>query len=82
MCSPVHFLDGVHVVSAAPVGCLLGDSGETVGEVHQTRRRRHSSTLRLNSREHLESLVESMDTGYASIQDYLADAVAPGKKAS
>lgn len=25
----------------------------------------------INSREHLESLVESMDTGYASIQDYL-----------
>jgi len=26
----------------------------------------------VNSREHLESLVESMDTGYESIQDYLA----------
>jgi methylamine dehydrogenase accessory protein MauD len=27
----------------------------------------------VNSREHLESLVEAMDTGYASIQDYLAN---------
>jgi methylamine dehydrogenase accessory protein MauD len=27
----------------------------------------------VNSREHLESLVESMDTGYESIQDYVAE---------
>jgi len=31
----------------------------------------------VNSREHLESLVESMDTGYASIQDYLASTATP-----
>lgn len=32
----------------------------------------------VNSREHLESLVESMDSGYASIQDYLEAEGAPG----
>lgn len=34
----------------------------------------------VNSREHLESLVESMDTGYVSIQDYMfgEEAPAPG----
>ena len=36
----------------------------------------------VNSREHLESLVESMDSGYASIQDYLYREVRLEKEAS
>ena len=35
----------------------------------------------VNSREHLESLVEAMDTGYESIQDYLADGKLLGERA-
>jgi methylamine dehydrogenase accessory protein MauD len=35
----------------------------------------------VNSREHLESLVESMDTGFESIQDYLADEGLLGERA-
>jgi methylamine dehydrogenase accessory protein MauD len=36
----------------------------------------------VNSREHLESLVESMDSGYESIQDYLFSEVRLEKEAS
>ncbi len=35
----------------------------------------------VNSREHLESLVEAMDSGYESIQDYLADGKLLGERA-
>jgi methylamine dehydrogenase accessory protein MauD len=35
----------------------------------------------VNSREHLESLIESMDTGFGSIQDYVEDAGILGERA-
>jgi methylamine dehydrogenase accessory protein MauD len=35
----------------------------------------------VNSREHLESLIESMDTGFGSIQDYVEDAGLLGERA-
>ena len=48
-----------YAVSKLPFAVLIGADGTL-----------HSKGL-VNSREHLESLIEAMDTGYASLQDYV-----------
>jgi methylamine dehydrogenase accessory protein MauD len=48
-----------YAVSKLPFAVLIGDDGTL------------QSKGLVNSREHLESLVESMDSGVASLQDYV-----------
>jgi methylamine dehydrogenase accessory protein MauD len=52
-------------VSKLPFAVLIGADGTL------------QSKGLVNTREHLESLIEAMDTGYATLQDYVREAVPP-----